>query len=191
MRDDDTFKLVEATPARIREWLDTPTPNKAEIERALEVLKTTDYLPRPVQAQAASLWDAAFMAHLEELLRMSYQSAAALRAARAEALAMPTSRLRDLSDDIRAVAPQASEAIENLGQMLPNHSDGNSPLYDWLAGLAPLALNKVFIRAMAVLAALVGLVNAETKNEPPAHLLLVILVLLAIAELWAAKNEGS
>jgi hypothetical protein len=47
----------------------------------------------------------------------------------------------------------------------------------------------VFIAAMRTLVMVVTLVNAEADIESPGHILLIILVLLAMADLCCTRNE--
>ncbi len=85
---------------------------------------------------------------------------------------------------------EAAEALNSFEDMLRDEAGGQPerPFYDWLADLAPLAKDRVFVAAMTGLVAVLGAFYAEAHIEPPYHVYFAMVVLVAIAGVWGAKG---
>jgi hypothetical protein len=85
---------------------------------------------------------------------------------------------------------EAAEALNSFEDILRDEAGGQPerPFYDWLADLAPLAKDRVFVAAMTGLVAVLGAFYAEAHIEPPYHVYFAMVVLVAIAGVWGAKG---
>lgn len=85
---------------------------------------------------------------------------------------------------------EAAEALNSFEDVLSDKAgeQPGRPFYDWLADLAPLAKDRVFVAAMTGLVAVLGAFYTEAHVEPPYHVYFAMVVLVAIAGVWAAKG---
>jgi hypothetical protein len=101
-----------------------------------------------------------------------------------QALAMTRSQVVLAARVAAQEVPEAAKALNEFEAELP--LDG--PLYEWLSELAPLARSKLFLIVMHALWALLDQCYAEAGEQPPYHIGVVVLILLAIADVWAYKD---
>jgi chromosome segregation ATPase len=108
----------------------------------------------------------------------------------APALAMSGPQAATYSRMAAESAPgEAAAALAEFDSVLSEEdAEQSRTLYDWLSDLAPLAQDRVAFVAIKSLAALVLAGYAEANAHPPFHIGVVILLLVAIADLWNAKN---
>lgn len=108
----------------------------------------------------------------------------------APALAMSGPQVATFTRMAAESAPgEAADALAEFDSILSDEDGERSrTLYDWLYDLAPLAQDRVALVAIKSLAALVLAGYAEADAHPPFHIGVVILLLVAIAEIWNAKN---
>jgi hypothetical protein len=85
---------------------------------------------------------------------------------------------------------EAADALSRFEAVLSDEAgeQPERPFYDWLLDLAPLARDRVFVAAMTGLVTVLGAVYAEAHIEPPDHVYFAMVVLVAIAGVWAAKD---
>jgi phage-related tail protein len=108
----------------------------------------------------------------------------------APALAMPGPQVATFTRMAAESAPgEAADALAEFNSVLSDEDgEQNRTLYDWLSDLTPLAQDRVTLVAIKSLAALVLAGYAEAGAHPPFHIGVVIVLLVAIANVWDAKN---
>lgn len=170
------------------------------VRRAVESLRVNDHaVRRAVQSLHPS--DEAIQRALKSLklnedavLRRSDQplSVGFDRQTQATALAISPAQFRHITTDAGIADPVIADTLDELEQLLetePTEAEGFNALYDWLEAMAPVARNRVFLGAMHALTAIIAQFDAEAGIEPPFHVVLVLFVLLAIADMWALADQ--
>ncbi|HEV3320334.1 MAG TPA: hypothetical protein VG053_11515 [Solirubrobacteraceae bacterium] len=169
------------------------------VRRAVESLRINDHaVRRAVQSLHPS--DDAIQRALKSLklnedavLRRSDQalSAGFDRQTQATALAISPAQFRHITNDAGIAEPVIADPLGELEQLLtePTEAEDFNALYDWLEAMAPVARNRVFLGAMHALTAIIAQFDAEAGIEPPFHVVLVLFVLLAIADMWALADQ--
>lgn len=178
--------LLQVDDRAVRRAVESLRVNDQAVRRAVQALRPSeDAIQRALVS--LKLNEDAVLRRIDQTLNVGFDWQT-----QASALAISPAQLRHIASDAGLANPDIADALGDFEQLLvePADAEGSHALYDWLGAMAPLARNRVFLVAMHALTAIIAQFDAETGIEPPFHVVLVLFVLLAIADMWALADRG-
>lgn len=186
----DALKIDPATTQRA---VDALKIDPAAVRRAIDALKI-DMVSAQRAVDSLKIDPAAIRLSADAFKRIEEGVSEQLNLAfnwKTTALAMPGAQLVDLTRQAAVSAPVVANTLTEFEEVLEREQgEQSNAIFEWLTDMAPVARNRVLLGTLNALTAILAQFYSEVGIQPPFHVLSILLVLLAIADVWALLDEG-